>query len=423
MQARGKILKAHGDFAQAPVKPFHNPVNQAATHDSLSDGGGTRPLQAVPQQVIDGHGEIVVRIHQPCGGRDNPVAIRIRVAAKGNVELVLKPHQAGHRVRAGAVHADLPIVIHGHEAEGRVHARIHDGEIQTVAFLDRLPVVHGCPAQRVHADLHARAADGVHVEHGAERFDVGPDVVVLVGGRGAQGGFVGHPLQTVAVGMQDLISAMLNPVGDIRVGRAAVRRIILQSTVGRRVVGGRDANPIRQPVFAATVVIQDREGESRRGRESVMGLDEDLNAIGGEDFQGGALGERGERMGVLGHEHRPRRPVGSSIVADCLGDGENVRLGESAVEGRAAMAARAEADQLVRVRQVGFPLVIVAFELADINQQFSGCRQAGQRMKVRCHRGGVLPKEGAGRKTGFWRNSKLAELAGVCCPFRVFLCQ
>ena len=369
MQAGREVLEAHRHFAELAVQSGYDPVHQTAADNGLPDGGGGGPIRPVPQQIIDSDGEVVVRVHQAHGGRDDAVAVGVRVAAERHIELVLLPLQAGQRVGAGAVHADLPVVVHRHEAEGRVHARVHDGEVQTVTFLDRLPVVYGRPAQRVHADLHVRAADGVHVQHRAERFDVGPDVVVLVGGRGAQGGFVGHPPQAVAVGMQELIRAMLNPVGDIRVRRTAVRRIVFQPAVGRRVVGGRDANPIRQPVFAATVILQDREGKSGRGRESVIGLDENLDAVGREDFQGGALGGRGESMGVLRHEHRPRRAVGAPVVADRLGDGEDVRLGEGAIKRRAAMPAGAEADELIRVGEVRGALVVVAFERGDINQQ------------------------------------------------------
>ncbi len=57
-------------------------------------------------------------------------------------------------------------------------------------------------------------------------------------------------------------------------------------------------------------------------------------------------------------------PWPSPVVADGLGDGQDVGLGERAAKRRAAMAAGAEADQLVGVAQVGLALEILAFELA-----------------------------------------------------------
>ena len=78
-----------------------------------------------------------------------------------------------------------------------------------------------------------------------------------------------------------------------------------------------------------------------------------------------------------------RRCPGLAVIADRLGDGEDVRFGERAVGGRAAMAAGAEADALVRVGEVGLALVVIAFELAPVDQHVRRCGLAGQGMD--CH--------------------------------------
>ena len=99
--------------------------------------------------------------------------VRVGVVGEGHVVLVLEADEPGHRVRAGAVHADLAVVIDGHEREGRIDLRVHDLDIQTVDFVDRLPVMHRRAAERVHPQLEAGGADGVHVDDVPQVVDVG----------------------------------------------------------------------------------------------------------------------------------------------------------------------------------------------------------------------------------------------------------
>jgi hypothetical protein len=77
------------------------------------------------------------------------VAVGVRVGGKGHVVLVLQPHQAGHRPRAAAIHADAAVVIDRHEAELRVDAAVDDFDRQAVLAGDRLPVVDRRPAERI----------------------------------------------------------------------------------------------------------------------------------------------------------------------------------------------------------------------------------------------------------------------------------
>ena len=93
--------------------------------------------------------------------------------AKATLVLILEADESGHRVRAGTVHADLAVVIDGHEREGRIDLRVHDLDIQTVDFVDRPPVMHRRAAERVHPQLEAGGADGVHVDDVPQVVDVG----------------------------------------------------------------------------------------------------------------------------------------------------------------------------------------------------------------------------------------------------------
>ena len=91
-----------------------------------------RPVRAMRQQVADGHGQVMVGVHQPGRRRDDAVPVRVGVVGECDVILILEPDQPGHRVGAGAVHADLAVVIDRHERKGRIDLRIHDLDVQAV---------------------------------------------------------------------------------------------------------------------------------------------------------------------------------------------------------------------------------------------------------------------------------------------------
>ena len=86
----------------------------------------------------------------------------------------------------------------------------------------------------------------------------------------------------------------------------------------------------------------------------------------------------GHRVGVLAHVERAVGALAAPVVADSLGDGQDMRLGERAVQRRAPVPAGAEADQLVRIFHVGAALVVLPFELGQIDQHLLWGRFAGE---------------------------------------------
>ena len=109
--------------------------------------------------------------------------VRVGVVGEGDAVLILQADQPGHRIGAGAVHADLAVVIDRHERERRIDLRVHHLDVQAVDFVDRLPVVHRRAAERVHAQLQAGGADRVHVDDVPQVVDIGQDEIFLVRGR------------------------------------------------------------------------------------------------------------------------------------------------------------------------------------------------------------------------------------------------
>src|SRR5262249_221540 len=70
--------------------------------------------------------------------------------------------------------------------------------------------------------------------------------------------------------------------------------------------------------------------------------------------------------------------LAAAVLNDGLGDGEDVRLGEGAVQRRTAVAARAEADELVGVADVGASLKIFALQFGDVGEHIGRRGLAGE---------------------------------------------
>ena len=206
-------------------------------------------------------------------------------------------------------------------------------------------------------------------------------------GAGPEGGLVGEALDIAVAAAEEFVGPVLHPAGDVRVRRAAVGGIVFEPAVRGRVVGGRDDDAVGEAGLAGLVEGQDGVRDGGRGGEAVVALDEGFDAVGREDFEGRALGGGGGGVGVFADEQRSGDILGPAIFADGLGGGENVGLGERAVEGRAAMAAGAEADQLVGIRHIRLEFVVIPFQFADIHQQVGGGDFSGEFMQA--HRGWV----------------------------------
>ena len=97
------------------------------------------PVAVAAEQVRDAGGEVVVGVEQAGARRDDAVPVGVGVVGERDVEAVLELDQAGHRVRRGAVHADLAVPVDGHEREGRVDLVVDDRQVEPVALGDRPP--------------------------------------------------------------------------------------------------------------------------------------------------------------------------------------------------------------------------------------------------------------------------------------------
>ena len=186
-------------------------------------------------------------------------------------------------------------------------------------------------------------------------------------------------LHPCVAGAQQLVRAVLNPAGDVRIGRAAIGRVVLEAAVLGWIVRRRNHDAVGKMLFASAVVNQNGVRNGWRGRVAVVRLNDSFNAVGREHFQGGTLRRTGNRMRVLAHIKGTIDTLLLAVLANCLRDGKDVRFGEAAILGRAAMATGAEGDHLRGIANVGLALVVFALQTRDIDQHVLGRRLTRQR--------------------------------------------
>ena len=140
-----------------------------------------------------------------------------------------------------------------------------------------------------------------------------------------------HATHSRVAGPQQFVGSILDPLRHVGVGRSAIGRVVLEAAILGRIVRRRDDDAVGKMCLARAVVDEDGPRDDRRRRHAVVALNDGLDAIGRQDLQRGALGRTGQRVRVLAHVERAIRALAAPIVADRLGDGQDVRLGECAV--------------------------------------------------------------------------------------------
>ena len=121
--------------------------------------------------------------------------------------------------------------------------------------------MHGRAAERVHAQLEASGADGIHVDDVTQVVDVGQTKVFLVRGPCLEGRGERHALRTAISAAQQFVGPVLDPVRHVGVGGATVGRIVLEAAVLGRIVRRRDDDAVGEMLLAAAVVDEDRVGK------------------------------------------------------------------------------------------------------------------------------------------------------------------
>ena len=225
----------------------------------------------------------MVRVHEPRARRHNSVTIRVRVVRERDIKLIAHRDETAHRPGARAVHADLAVVVDRHEGESRIDLVVHDRNIQTVALRDRLPVPDGGAAERIDADLHARAANRLHVDDVLQIFDVIGNVVDLFRRRRGERFGIARELDALESVLKVRVRAAFNFARRVQIRAAAVRPVVFEAAVRGRIVRRGDNHAVGEVRAARLVRRKNRARDRGRRRHAVLLLNVRLHAVRGQD--------------------------------------------------------------------------------------------------------------------------------------------
>ena len=176
--------------------------------------------------------------------------------------------------------------------------------------------------------------------------------------------------------IQQLVRARRDPAGRVRVGGAAVRRVVLEAAVARRVVaGGHDdavsqSVTLRAQVRRCAVRAQNCDGHGGGRRVGAARINARVDAGGCEDLQGGAPRGFTQGVRVTTDEQRTIDALRCAVLDDRRGDGDDVRLVELAVQRGAAVARCSECDALSHVGRVGNDVIVSGDDIVDVDEVF-----------------------------------------------------
>jgi hypothetical protein len=257
-------------------------------------------------------------------------------------------------------------VVDCHEGESRVDHRIYYVDVEFINRVDRFPVRPGRTAQWIDAQFQAGSADGADVHNIPQVLDIRHDEIFLVRSRGLDSGCVGHPLHAPVSHAEQFVRPVLDPLRRVGVRRTSVGRVVFEAAIFRRVTRRSDYDSIGEVIFAAAIIYQDVARDDGRGRDRILFLYDGLHSVSGQDFERSPLRRRRDGLRILPHVERAIRAVGAAIIANCLGDRQDVSFGEATSRWRTPVSIGSDTHHLLGVAQLGAPLKILAFQISRV---------------------------------------------------------
>jgi len=216
--------------------------------------------------------------------------------------------------------------------------------------------------------VNAAIAQQRHVDDVTQIVDIAVQKIVAVCRRRTHGLVETDARQRAQPVAQQIVGLRLDPAGDLGGRRAAIRRVVLDAAVVRRIVRRRDDHAIGKAGRAPDVVRQDRVRNGGRRCVFAAGSHHDLDAVAREHFH--RTGERrfGQRMRIDAEKQRAVDALRAAIAADCLTHGEHVGFVKGRERRHAAMARRAECHALRGHFRIGNSHVVRRDQTGDIDE-------------------------------------------------------
>ena len=131
---------------------------------------------------------------------------------------------------------------------------------------------------------------------------------------------------------------------------------------------GRDADAVGELAGALAVGLEDGVRDRRGRGVAVGGIQHHGDVVGGEHLQRGRRGRAGQRVAVGADEQRPVGALLGAVLADGLGDGQDVVPVEGGVQARPAVPGGAEDDPLVGDGDVGMQVLVGRENGVDVDE-------------------------------------------------------
>ncbi|MCG3774314.1 MAG: hypothetical protein JW395_1133 [Nitrospira sp.] len=140
-------------------------------------------------------------------------------------------------------------------------------------------------------------------------------------------------LDSLQICGQEGIRAVLNPFCHLGIGRPAMRWVVLDAAILRRIVGGSDDNAVGKTGYSPSIIGEDRVRDDRSGGIPTIWIDHHLDAIRSQHLNRTHKSWFRECVGIPTEIERPVCALAGSILTDRLRDGQDMPFIKASLEG------------------------------------------------------------------------------------------
>ena len=202
------------------------------------------------------------------------------------------------------------------------------------------------------------------------------------------GALIRHPRNALHLGLHVGVGGPFDLGRHVRIGRAAMRRVVFVSAVLGRVVRRRDDDTIGKSAGSAPVVTQDRMRDHGCRRITAALIDHDVDAVGGKHFYRADQRRLRKRMGIDADEQRAGKPGFAAVVTDRLGRRQDMVFVERVLQRSPAVPRGSEGNALGRIGWIRFRREIGRYQPRHVDKgggidRFAGSGIGGSHMTSR----------------------------------------